>query len=108
LNYYDYNLPQPQFIKISEGFLVTIFSEVSKTDVTESVTENVTETTTNKRGELIISLLKSNNNLTIDEIAEKLNITRHTVIRDIEKLKNNKLIKRIGPAKGGYWQIINK
>jgi hypothetical protein len=26
----------------------------------------------------------------------------------IEKLKNNKRIKRIGPDKGGYWQIINK
>ncbi|MEX0983067.1 MAG: HTH domain-containing protein [Bacteroidales bacterium] len=94
----------PQFGNISEGFMKTLFSEDSKTDVTE----NVTETTTYKRVDLILSLLKSNNRLTIDEIAEKLNITRCTVIRDIEKLKNNELIKRIGPAKGGYWQLINK
>jgi predicted HTH transcriptional regulator len=29
-----------------------------------------------------------------------------TLHRDIEKLKSEGLIQRIGPAKGGHWQII--
>jgi predicted HTH transcriptional regulator len=28
-----------------------------------------------------------------------------TIIRDIEKLKKIGVIKRIGPDKGGYWEI---
>ena len=29
-----------------------------------------------------------------------------TIYRDIEKMKKNGIVKRIGPDKGGYWKII--
>jgi len=43
--------------------------------------------------------------MTIDQLARMLNTNRRTIIRDIEKLKENGKIKRIGSAKGGYWQV---
>jgi predicted HTH transcriptional regulator len=43
--------------------------------------------------------------ISIDQLAEKLNVTRRTIIRDIEKLKKAGVIKRVGPDKGGYWEI---
>ena len=32
----------------------------------------------------------------------------NTIIRDLEKMKNSGQIKRIGPAKGGHWEIIKE
>jgi ATP-dependent DNA helicase RecG len=36
---------------------------------------------------------------------KKLNITRSTIQKHIEKLKSREVIERIGPDKGGYWKI---
>ncbi|PIV62124.1 MAG: hypothetical protein COS14_02765, partial [Bacteroidetes bacterium CG02_land_8_20_14_3_00_31_25] len=52
-----------------------------------------------------LALLKENNTLSAKEIANKLKITERTIQRYIKKLQEKKLIKRIGPAKGGYWEI---
>ena len=40
-------------------------------------------------------------------MANKLGITTRTVYRSISKLTNNKIIKRIGSDKTGYWEIAN-
>ena len=46
-----------------------------------------------------------NNKITIPELAKVLNVNEKTIKRDIEKLKKNKKIDRIGPDKGGHWEI---
>jgi predicted HTH transcriptional regulator len=33
------------------------------------------------------------------------NVTRRTIIQDLGKLKKVGVIKRVGPDKGGYWEI---
>ena len=48
----------------------------------------------------------NNPNITQSEIAEKLNITKVTVNRNINKLKEKNIIKRIGANKNGHWEII--
>lgn len=53
----------------------------------------------------ILELIKSNGHITIPEMAHELRITERSVERNIEKLKSNGYLKRIGPAKGGYWKI---
>jgi len=61
---------------------------------------------TENRHILILRQIKVNNNITVDQLAEAFNITRRTIMRDIEKLKEEGLLKRIGPAKGGHWEVI--
>lgn len=58
-----------------------------------------------KRQQGIIGLIRQNPNITIDEMAEKLDANERTIKRDIEELKN--IIEHIGPTKGGTW-IIKK
>ncbi len=41
-------------------------------------------------------------------MAKKVEISTTAIENNIKKLKNKKLIKRIGPAKGGYWEIIEE
>jgi ATP-dependent DNA helicase RecG len=74
------------------------------TDNIINVTENVTDVTEN-RLQLIMEILNSNDKISTSEIAKKMNVTKRTILRDIEKLKNDGLIKRIGTEKGGYWKV---
>ncbi|MBI4222778.1 MAG: HTH domain-containing protein, partial [Planctomycetes bacterium] len=50
--------------------------------------------------------LEEDNTLTREQLAEKLNISPETVKKNIEKLKARKNLKRIGPDKGGHWEIV--
>jgi len=73
--------------------------------VTDNVTDNVTENVTEKRHIDILAQMKRNNRITLDQLAATIKVTRRTIIRDIEKLKKEGKLKRIGPAKGGHWEI---
>jgi ATP-dependent DNA helicase RecG len=106
--HYDYK-------EIANGFLVELGYEHQKTsnksekvveNVTGNVTGNVTENVTEKRIKKIIEVLAANNKTTTEQLANKLKVNKRTIIRDIEKLKKLNKIKYVGPAKGGYWQII--
>ena len=70
--------------------------------------ENVTENVTENRLDQLYNQIKSNNSISIDQLAEKLNVTRRTIIRNIEKLKQKSKIQRVGSDRGGYWEIIDK
>ena len=102
INYFKAaNLPLPTFENHSGGFLVSVFA-FDKRELRENVTENVTE----NRIMTIIKLLAKDNKLTTEQLAQKLNVTQRTILRDIEKLKQIEKVEHVGPAKGGYWQII--
>lgn len=53
----------------------------------------------------IIKLIKENQNITRNELANKLNITEDGIKYNLKKLVNNNIIERIGPNNGGYWKI---
>jgi ATP-dependent DNA helicase RecG len=61
-----------------------------------------------KTGEKIISLIKENPEITTNELAEKLNISVKGIEWQIRNRKEQGILKRIGPDKGGYWEIIEK
>jgi len=44
--------------------------------------------------------------ITYNELADITGKTRETIRVHIKKLKELNLIKRIGPDKGGYWEIL--
>lgn len=87
----------------SDSFWVTIHSNEN---VTENVTENVAENVTEKRLVLIINEIKKNPKISYKQLSKLLDVTRMTVYRDIEKLKESGTLKRIGPAKGGHWEVV--
>jgi len=53
----------------------------------------------------IFDLLKENKYITIKEISKKINAAERTIKYNIKELKEKKLIKRVGPDKGGYWEL---
>ena len=96
------NLPIPVFQNISDGFMVAVFGR-EDINVTDYVTDNVTDNVTD-RSSLIISLINSNNKISTSEIARIMNVNKRTILREIELLKQNGLLKRVGSEKGGHWK----
>ena len=66
------------------------------------------EKTREKTREKVIDLIKNNPKITTAELAEILEITVKGIEWNLVKLKEKGIIKRIGPAKGGYWEVIKK
>lgn len=59
-----------------------------------------------KSREKIIALLSHDNTLSATALAELIGITPKAVEKQIAKMKADGALKRIGPDKGGYWQIM--
>jgi predicted HTH transcriptional regulator len=72
----------------------------------DDVTENPGNVTEKQRKMLLLDILRSNPRMATGQLAERFSITRRTVQRDIDKLKAQGILERVGPDKGGYWNII--
>ncbi len=101
----EYGMKQPKFEEVFNGFRVVLFKE--KTDVTKDVTKKVTkDVTKDSRSRKILELIKQNPSITTGEIALRLELTPRTVLRDINQLKNENRLRRVGGRKKGKWIII--
>lgn len=56
--------------------------------------------------EMILQFLHDNENITYEEIAEKMGVSRATVGRHISILKKIGILKRVGEDKNGHWIIV--
>ena len=54
----------------------------------------------------IIEMLKSNPNIARSEIAQVLGIHDSSVKRRLDSLVSDGKIRRVGPDKGGYWEVL--
>lgn len=66
------------------------------------VVENLTENQVK-----IIELINENKFISAKEIAKYIKISPRKVQENISKLKSKGIIQRIGPAKGGFWKVMN-
>ncbi len=64
------------------------------------------EKTSGKTSGKIIKLILQNSSITIPEMALQIGITERSVERNIQKLQTEGKLKRVGPAKGGYWLVV--
>jgi len=54
----------------------------------------------------ILENIAENKFVTIPELSDMLGISTTAVENNLAKLKSKKVIKRIGPDKGGHWEIV--
>ena len=55
----------------------------------------------------ILEIIAKNQFVTIPELSKMLGISTTAVENNLAKLKAKKILKRIGSAKGGHWEIVN-
>ncbi|MBI4999902.1 MAG: putative DNA binding domain-containing protein [Euryarchaeota archaeon] len=69
--------------------------------VTEKVTVRVTE---NQRA--ILTAMTKDRHITAKALSKIVGISERKVKENLRKLKENGLLRRVGPAKGGHWEIV--
>jgi len=91
-----------------EGCLFTATVHRESVDKMELVdaTPNVSGKVSGKTSVKIVELMKENAFITIPELAEKTGVTERSVERNIQKLQESGIIRRVGPAKGGHWEVF--
>ena len=55
----------------------------------------------------IVDFISENPNITTQEMANLLGINRSIVARHIKTLQEKGIIQRVGPDKGGHWEILS-
>jgi len=57
---------------------------------------------------LILNTIRNNPAISLSQLSKKIGISQTAIENNIAKLKGKGLIKRIGPAKGGHWEIMKR
>lgn len=61
-----------------------------------------------RRKQAIVGFMDKDSHISVEAIAEKLDVHKRTILRDIDELKKNLVIERIGGDFGGEWKVIKK
>jgi ATP-dependent DNA helicase RecG len=55
--------------------------------------------------ESILDQIRKDPRITIPELARKLSVSGKTIKRDLTRLKETGRLNRVGPDKGGRWEV---
>ena len=104
----EYGLPEPEIKEEITGICVQIYGNKTEKESqkTREKTRGITrEKTRAKTMDYILELMKDNPNITMKELSEKTGLSEKGIEWNIKKLKERKRIRRVGPAKGGHWEV---
>lgn len=73
---------------------------------TSETTQETRGKTREKTREKILALIRQHPSITTMELAEQIGITAKGIEWQLNKLKAAGWIRRVGPAKGGHWEVI--
>ena len=111
----NYGIPEPEYTvhpcDIMLKFISNIAEKVGADERLngESVEKSTRETqqkSSQKSSQKIIELITDDYTITTQEMANRLGISRRAIAKAIAILQNNGIIRRVGPDKGGHWEII--
>jgi ATP-dependent DNA helicase RecG len=99
------NWPAIDFLDDREGCLFTA-TITRKPDGAMPNRESGSQKSSQKSSQKIMDLMGPQSGITIAELAATLKLTDRAIKKQIEKLKASGRIKRVGPDKGGHWEVI--
>ncbi len=111
-----YGLKPPFFEEFQGGFRVTVYSGEESFD-SERLGKRLGEKLGEKLGERlgekltkihlsIIQAMRKNNKISQNELAKTIGISNTAIQNNTRYLQEKGFIKRMGPARGGHWQIL--
>jgi len=99
-------LKEPKFE--TDGFFrTTIFRSPEFAKATPGISER-SQKGSQKSSQKIIAAIAGNPDITIDEIAKKVGISTRAVKKHLSTLKASGFLKRIGPDRGGRWEVVRQ
>ena len=71
------------------------------------VNEESIQKSNQKSNQKVLDAIKNNNQITINELIDKIGLSESGIKRILRNLKKENKIKRVGADKGGYWEVID-
>jgi predicted HTH transcriptional regulator len=56
----------------------------------------------------ILRLIHSNRRISINDMAKEVGISTTAVHKNLTKLKQRGILRRVGPDKGGHWEVVQE
>ena len=104
-------LPMPTIEEADGGVRVTFQRNnqgnpqtASPTDATETQ-QKTSQKTSQKTPQKILELIEGNPKITTHDMADVIGIDIRNIHRNIKKLQEQGVLRRVGPDKGGHWEI---
>ena len=97
---------QLQFIDTLFDKENTMVFQVAEKDTVEEIKKS-SEKSSEKNINKIFQLIKDQPEISARDIALLIGISQRAVEKNISKLRKKGILNRVGPAKGGYWEIVN-
>ena len=97
-------LAEPAFSPEAGGFWVTF--AFAQPQGHEEATATVSVKTSVKTSVKILQAILEDEEITIPDLAKLVEVTTRSVERNIRKLQEEKKLRRIGPDKGGRWEVL--
>lgn len=101
--------PLPVFNIDFTGLMVTFYArqETVEKTVEKTVKKTVEKTVEKDSPSLILQLIEQNPKISSIALQKATGLSRRGIEWNIEKLKKEGKLKRIGPDKGGHWKIFH-
>ena len=98
---------QPELLQVKLRLtIVNSTANISEDNNTND--EKTRKKTTEKTTEKILKSIQNNPYITHRDLADLLGLSEDGVFYNIKKLKQQGLLRRVGPDKGGYWEIVKE
>ncbi len=94
-----------EFKRVKTGFVVCFFRP--RWDEGDGLVERLVEGLVGNQKK-IIKLIKDNPAISKKELSHKIGISTTAIDKNISQLKKKGLLRRIGPDKGGRWEVVSK
>jgi ATP-dependent DNA helicase RecG len=108
-------LPEPEFSEMTGGFLVSFAKAKAMEKAAAGAAQMEKRAIKRLRrkfggkfgesSEKVLKVILTDKNISAKEIAKQIGISPRAVEKHIAKLKQYRILKRIGPAKGGHWEL---
>jgi len=91
--------------------LMLLFKGIMPDSQDRTTLETIMKMSGKTRGETrgkILKLISEDSAISIKEMSDRIGITQKGIEWQIMRLKKDGVLQRIGPAKGGYWKVIEE
>ena len=105
LNSSDTNADSTNFIVFMLEVIQKTLKEIKANEkkITVKITQKITV-----NQEKILAAVKENPFVTQEELSEIVGIAKLNIIKNMKKLQENGLLRRVGADKNGHWEIISE
>ena len=102
---FSHGIQSPVFEYEASSFKFSLNAEALLKKISTNSSPTKTAKTSGKTSGKILAYIKENNEITIPELSQLIGITERSIERNLQKLQEKNKLKRVGGAKGGFWQI---